>query len=92
MSRNGKWALLLPLYGRIIFDPATGQALVPRPPILFNLESGEQDCHPPPPTGTFAIASDGTVVVNNPTPSSGLGLWRQGQFSTLNLSGSVEFG
>jgi len=55
-----------------IFDPATGQALVPRPPILFNLESGEQTVIPPPPTGTFAIASDGTVVVNNPTPSSGL--------------------
>src|SRR5258708_7411690 len=85
MSRNCNWALLLPLYG---FGIITS---FPQTPLLINLESGEQTVIPPPPSRTFAIASDGTVVVDSSTPSAGgLGLWRQHQFMPLDLPRSVQ--
>jgi uncharacterized protein (TIGR03437 family) len=91
MSRNGKWALLLSPNGRIIFDPATTQVPLPQTPVLINLETGERTAIPPPPSRTFALASDGTAVVINSTPSGvGLGLWRQGQFSPLDLRGFIQ--
>lgn len=85
MSRNGRWALLTSAPGP---PDATAEAT------LIDLETGVRTNVPSPPLRTFAIASDGTVVGTRPlagTPGpTAAGLWRDGQFTPVSLSGPVS--
>ncbi|MCW5982485.1 MAG: hypothetical protein KIT09_30645 [Bryobacteraceae bacterium] len=78
MSRNRRWALLTQPAGP---PPAN----ITPDATLIDLETGERSSVPPPPPGVrLAVASDGTVVGQR---SSGPGLWRQGRFAPLSITG-----
>lgn len=77
LSRNGRWALLSPGPAFLGSGPGT----------LVDLDTGERTTLPPPATESFALASNGAVLV---LQAGALGLWRQGQFSPISLTGPVR--
>jgi uncharacterized protein (TIGR03437 family) len=93
LSRNGKWALVTSAQ---TIDPQTHQML-PQTSTLINLATGERDALPGPPAGaTRTLASDGAVLVLEPAGSSGaaagLGLWKQGKFTLVQIAGGFQVG
>jgi len=79
LSQNGRWALLIP--------PPAPNTTATATATLTDIASGVKTPIPSPPVGvTSAIASDGTVLVQQMTGNQ-LGLWRGGQFTPVNLGG-----
>ncbi len=72
MSRNGRWAV-------ISSDPNI--RVQDRTAELIDLNSGQRSSVPQPVVVPFAVASDGSILVLQ----GGLGLWRDGQVTTLPL-------
>jgi uncharacterized protein (TIGR03437 family) len=86
MSRNGKWALLVPQSGPRDPEPPADAALI-------NLETGERASVPPPPfQAVYPLASDGAVIAVKQQPGGGstVGLWREGVFAPLAASGPIS--
>ncbi|MDQ6708566.1 MAG: hypothetical protein M3Z85_21615 [Acidobacteriota bacterium] len=83
MSRSAKWALLTTAPTGIPAPGAMPEAT------LINLDTGERASVPAPPMFMArALASDGTVVVQN--TGVGLGLWRAGKVTRVTIPGAVS--
>jgi uncharacterized protein (TIGR03437 family) len=89
LSRNGRWVLVIPGSMYVLADPQTGTP-VPANATLIDLSTGERVSLSPPPQAMdgSAIASDGTVVLQQTGSIGGgaIGLWKQGQFTPIQSS------
>lgn len=83
LSRNGRWALLLP--PRILIGP-------PRPPALVELETGTRVEVASLAFRDIPPAADGSVFVPIPRPGAppGYGLWRDGQVTAVDMPRAIR--
>lgn len=80
LSRNGQWALMV-----VPNDLAGGPPGFVSPPgsaTLMNLQTGDTASVPPPPNGSRAIASDGSVLTST-------GVWKAGNITTVVYGSAV---
>jgi hypothetical protein len=82
MSRNARWAIL---------TTTAGPPPINAPPqsTLINLDSGERTKLPGSvAAASFPVSADGTVILQGTT--GGFGLWKQGNFTPIDLRGPLS--
>jgi uncharacterized protein (TIGR03437 family) len=91
LSRNGHWALLTQTIISVSGTPPNSTETTTYASTLIDLTTGQRTQVPSPPNlATHTLASNGTMLVQNPA-SGRLSVWNQGQLSSALFPSGVSF-